>query len=846
MTRSLSKEQPLTSTGELRPTRKDARTPQVVFFGPAKSGKSTLLKYFAQLYSRAKSNELEASSPHDDFVPLTTSEEAIVDGSSAACRREVEEYLLRVGDGDGPGSELIVCDTSSKAADELLHDPAQLEVRSRQGLLLQNVREADALVLVVDAAEDSNAVDKIFREFRAFLERLQARRTFGREVAGLPVFLTLTHCDKLYEPNDSAEAWRTRIAKRMEQVRERFRELFPEAVRQKSKSQIPFGTIDLEVRATATNYPEGLGNSKPVEDDQELSISQLALRVIPAAQSFHGKFLAASRRLKMTVAATATLLGLMLLGLVALAVFGLAGDPLARDIRDYQAVEGAPAFRLSDQRRATHLRVLKRFHSSPRFEQLAPDLQDYVKSRMEEVEAYQKFRGQLRPPQLGPADLRGRGELARLQEDLQGRLRPPEQYAKDWAKTEAVRLWEKWQADVTLLDEVESRLFDWYRNLIADGNALMFVEGGSLGIDWKDRLDRLLNRADTPPFDPKETIDGSPTVKAFGGQPLTYASVFNFDRIELARRDWQAVHTKLTNARDLAQALGLIAGEGEQPPLKLPAVGDNVNTLTLAHDRLRLLAPDGVNELPTGWQINQFPDPLRKLFSTHLRNNFQLGVRQVQNLLAAELSEDTPAAWRSLANGLLTQEPLADWGRLLQFIQRLITGGNELDQVPDPVEVLKGFLRQDSFPLDYKLILIEIAPNLRGSSFVVAGDLRLVLTNDDGESREVRFSPVQRRVVSGTTVHAFEPKSPSTKPIYRLGEKFVAKLPLRSGTIEYSLTWDSPRSAVYQFDALHQAPVLDRVGTISSPERIESIKLLPDTTGGPANPILLPRLIPSR
>ena len=112
--------------------------------------------------------------------------------------------------------------------------------------------EADALVLTVDVSASTSQIEADFAEFVRFLRLLEQSRGQRSEVGGLPVYLVLTKCDLLARPDETPAAWLERIEERKRQVGQRFKDFLAE---HKSDGPLGFGTIDLEVEATAVKQP---------------------------------------------------------------------------------------------------------------------------------------------------------------------------------------------------------------------------------------------------------------------------------------------------------------------------------------------------------------------------------------------------------------------------------------------------------------------------------------------------------------------------------------------------------------------------------------------------------------
>lgn len=793
------------------PAADDRTTPRVVFFGPARSGKSSLLDAFLR----------HAAGADADLVGLTPGE------SEPGFRREFVPDLA--------GGPVVVCDCDGQAAGELLCHPTALERTSARGAVADAVRSADALVLVVDAADSPDQVDATFRAFSDFLDSLEEGRTFGREVGGLPVFLTLAKCDALHRPDDEPGEWLGRVTNRLREVRARFEEYFGADVVAAGSPFLAFGSIDLHPAATAVRVPPGPTFSRYADPDGTFGVEDLVHAVLPAARAYRGRALAARRRLTATVGGVGAVVGAMVLGL---AFFGLTGgfgpaDALAARVRDFRTHEPPVAVRLSDKNLAGYRRELADIRQTTGFNSLPPDLQNFVERRLAEADAYREYRAKFDPPRLGPADVRTRDELDALDAALSGELAPPAEFAEAWADTEAVRLHEKWRTDARLVREAEGRVHDWYRGLIRSANQLLLLDKPP-DFGWRGQVDALVKQAAIPPFRASDAVPGSPTVPVRRGAPLTYAPAFEFDRLDLARRDWDDTRDRLTTLRNLTDAVGLTSGPGTPPAvLDLPEpTADPAASFALGSARLRELAA-AYPEHPA-WAAATFPDPVRRWLDPRLRAAFDTGGRHVRRLILDRLPADRPADWRALADGLLTEPALKDWGTLLGAIR---AWADPTTPAADPVADLADFLRRERFDVTLKTLDVTIPDDLLDARVVPAGKLVVRHQPAGGEAKEYAF----RQAGDGTrdrpvTVFRFTPDGHPGTLVFRPGDDVSASLAVRSGGQDFRLVWSGGRSAAFRWDALTQPPVLEKIGPLPAPVRVPGVTL----AGGPTVPGLLP------
>jgi hypothetical protein len=801
------------------------RPPRIVFFGPPHAGKTGLIHAFLR----------RAGVDYQDAAAV-----------APAGRSEVVPYVAPAA---AVQTAVVLTDVDGRAAGEIIARPDRL--RAARGRVAAaaagEVRSADAIVLTLDAAATDGGLLELFRDFTRFLDGLEQTRAFGREVGGLPVFLTLTKCDKLWLPGDDPREWEARVQTRLRNVRREFEEYLADETSY-SADPYTFGSIDLHVAATALQFPKD-PRFAPL-GDAPYGVDELFDEASAAAVAFRDRADASGRRLRWTVAGAGGLAGAMLAGLLAVAAFGPNADEdrLARRLNAYHDREGTAAARLADRAFRRNRAELEAIRGDFAFEQLPEEERQFVADRLREFEAYQQYRERFGPGQPGPAEVRSRTELDALDAALAGDLAPPAEYAAAWADTEAVRLWSKWRTDADLLRQAEAALNEWYRGLIRRGTVMLL--GPAVDSRWRQDLGALLREAETPPVKPAAAIPGSPAVPVRRGAPLTYAGVFEFDRVEQAAADWAETRGRLLDLRGLADALGLTAGPAVPPAvLDLPEpTADPAASLPLAADRLRQLAEvyGRTAENAGGWAVSRFPDPVRGELRRALLRSFDAGVRHVRQLVLDRLGRgspgfaETPAAWAPVARWLGEDANARAWGTLLRQIARWAD-----PEVPteDPVAELAAFLRRAEFPASLPAVEVTIPDDLRDTRVTPAGPLVLAHAG-----RENRFRPDgDPRRDGPATVYRFVPDGWDGRLTVRPGDAVSVSLPVRAGGTEFLIEWASGRSAVYQFERLRREPTVRRAGPAGIAERATGVRLaaVPDA-GLPAVPVLLPDVTAGR
>lgn len=778
--------------------------PRLLFFGPPHSGKSSLVGVALRQL-----------------------------GSTAAVEpshgRVLVPYAVAVRHPSVPGGPLVVCDCDGQAAGELLAHPDAL-VRRSAGELADAVRTVDALVLVVDAAATAEEVDATFRGFGAVLATLEETRIHDREAGGLPIFLTLAKCDAIFQPDDEPADWLARIERRTAEVRNRFDDFFADRV----VEEFGFGTLAVRTAETALAVPPGPMFAPYADPDGSFGIAALLEDLVPAARLHRDRVDRTRRRLKATLGGVGVLVTTMAAALLGMLALGGDGDPLARRIREMKRADPPPSVRFADPNRARSRKELLALRQNPGFASLPAELRSFVDGRLAELDAYAAYRAKFDPPRLGPSEMRTAEELNALAASLDGELAPPAAFAD----TPAAKLFDKWRTDVDLVREAEGRLFEFLGGRIRAAHQLALVEQAP-GPAWRSQVEAVVREGDAPPFPSAGPIPGSPTVPGPRGEPLSYATPFAFDRIDLARREWADARGRLLHLRDLCDAVGLTTGPGTPPAvLDLPE-GAPLDAATLRLRDLAAFFPAADPQRPE-WSTANFPDPARRWLEPRLRIALENGLRTVRSHLSGKLAGDRADDWKKLADAALRDPAVQDWGTLLGRLRRWL--GTPAASA-DPVRELAAFLAADSFPMKLSAVEVTIPDDLLDARAVPAGNLAIRIVPAVGEPREFALRPVGDGVRERpVTVYRFVAEKP-IETQFRPGEEVTATVPLRTGTAEYRLTWSGGRSAVYSWDALSRPPTLAKIGPLPTPVRVNGVNLTASPPEGwPSVPALLPEV----
>ncbi len=795
------------------PLPAEPRALRVVFFGPPRSGKSKLLDLIAAV----------ARSEADDVIPLVPAEPP-APGGVVRRRMRVDLPGPRAETGD---VEYIDCD--GQAAEQLLRDAGQLKQREAQSELVRQVRDTDALVLVVDAKSSPAVVEQTFTQFRGFLDALQAGRAAERQVGGLPVFLTLCKCDELATPGEPWADWLTRVKQEQEKLEQRFHEFFD--ADGEEEQFLTFGSTDLIVSATAATWPNVTGGVP--DDTGGFEIGNLHREILLAARDHYERAARSRRRLSATAAIAVSLMAviLLLLGGLALTREPSAADSLAARVKRMRESFGPAEVRLATRNFDAHRREVEAVFAAEVFSELPAEPQQYVRGTLAEFESYAEYRRRFDPPQFAPADLRTINERKELDAALVGPLLPPPEYADAWKNTEAVRLRAKWADDLERLGAAEKEVNQWYGAQLGQLAALQLADVPSeqwTATRWRTSVGEAIGRR--PPFAETAPLPGALSVPGPRGEAISYAAAYRYEQAKAAADDWRKAADALADVRDLADALGLtvdpaapdavlvLAPPGDKPDAKLAAV-------RLA--KLKARFPRAVGG-KAAWQITNIAGPLRKTLAAKLKEAKDNGVDTVRALLRADPADTD---WPKLANGLLASPDLKAWGELLRL---LVGWADPARPDEDPVTHLREFVAKPAFAFEIDRVVVTIPHSLLDDPPTADGHLTMNVG-----TRSYRFTPAKTRIEANRTTLEYTPKDGTVK--FTPGEVFAADLTVASGAAKHLLKWTETRTPKYAFGALLREPTIEAKAN-PVPVPADGVRVTVTTTAGDEFrvPLLLP------
>jgi hypothetical protein len=814
----------------------------IVLFGLPAAGKSSLLGALSQA-AQAQEHLLNGRLL-DPTHGLEELRHRLYDEQARRTAEEVVPYPIdfepfpqngRPGaDGDKEHLRAVVIDCDGRVANDLLVRRQDLSEDSPEGTLAHEVVEADTLVLVIDASAPPSQVEADFAEFDRFLRQMERGRGRRTEVGGLPVFLVLSKCDLLAQPEDTAAAWMERIEERKRDLDRRFRDFLDRRAREAGPP--PFGHIDLHLWATAVKRPALAGS--PAKPREPYGVAELFRQCLAEAAAHRDRRRRSARRLFWTVGGAAGLVALLLSGTVGLVVYNQRNvtTPLQNKVEIFRFTDrpSSAAERLrgpvSDLRQ--RLELLAEIRNDPDFGKLPEAHQQLVRDRMEELRSYLAYWDRL---QQGPrpADARTVQALQEAQELYQTELNLPH---PDWEQTEAGKLRQERLADAQALRRAASHARNWYLDSAERADALWTFRGyqGAAGIKWPEwsaDSERLLSPAHTPPFTDTEAIPGAAT-------PLTYAAALRFDKVAEAQADWEGQKRRLGRLLDVTAALGLAGPVKGRPPVLVVARDFALNQARPRLQELRQAYPNYQAE----FTLNGLPEAVVPAVQQSAGASYTNLLGPAQALVLRKLQEagsgaaETPARWGPVRDWLKSPDELASW----RVLATLAAGLTRAD-APDPVSALAAFLQQPRFTVEIQRLTLEIPDSLKVKP---AADASLSVYHLGGaEERKPALvfeqsgegqRDAQRRVWT-YSFRLLEGK----RIVYQPGDRFWATLPLRDDRL---LTWARYRSTVYQFECLRRPPRLHKASEPNTSGSLEEgVRLLitPDD-GVPKVPDLMP------
>jgi GTPase SAR1 family protein len=818
---------------------------RIVLFGMPDAGKSSLLGALGQA-AQTQERQLQGRLS-DPWHGLGELQRRLYDEKSRETLEEIVPYPVTFeplhGGKPDPEERLdaVLFDCDGRAANEILTHRGSLD-DAKAEKLSQAIRDADALVLVVDASATHEQMEADFGEFVRFLRLLEQNRSDRSEIGDFPVFLVLSKCDLLAKPTDLPSNWSESIEERRKQVETRFKDF----LEGDDDAPTGFGSIDLSVLATAVRRPALHG--EPAAPREPFGVADLFRQAFRSAADFRERHRRAHKRLLVTVAAAVAFVALMIAGAVTLVLTrdSFQSVPLAGIVENYRSRENPnPSARLTEplQRKIGELSDMRR---NEEFERLPAELKDYVSNRLKELTTYQEYKSRLER-ERPPSQMRGPEDLSQLETRLQDSLGPPSEYQNDWQKTDAALLRQKWLNDCKAIRNGVAEMTEWHgKNTEAAVDLMQFKDRPGSVLqwpEWHERVASLLATAAKPPHPEAEPLRGSEALPTMKAPAVTWFVVHSFRTVELAQGEWESHRQKLERLRDISLALGLGGdGSAEKSPLKIP----DGFAIDQAPGRLQLLRksyPDSGD-----WWLQNVSAAASPAVRSAARLSYDRLIDAGKSVVLRELKrlspdgQETQERWKSAMRALADNPELREWGQLVKMLQRL-----DGDTSGDPVAVLTAFVQHPSFALKFDTIRLSIPDDIHDTRVRPNG--KLIIVDRAGAVKEVAFrlgDDERRDNRLRVTSFAFSQEGNATLT-YTPGAEFFATLPVRDGNgKEWKLTWLRCKSDLYRFECLYQSPRLhekDDADPARNGKLVDVRLSLTPESGIPRVPDLMPVVI---
>lgn len=820
--------------------------PQVLLFGHSGAGKSALLGALYQ--AGEKQGETLLGELLEPSGRLSTLRDATYSGIELErTHSELISYTVRLRPwrvGSRPVTDpfsVVLNDCSGKAAESLIRHSDTLHDAETRAPVARAVMDADAILLLVDAAVDEQELIAAFSEFNDFLKIVSEGKATAREVGGFPVFLVLTHCDKLSLSTDTRASWEKRLQECAESAWVKFHDFLKDAAHEHESPSpfLSFGSIELMVATVAIRTPRLIDAAG--QPALPYCVAELFRDCFAAARTHMSRVKASDGRLRWTLRFAIAFVSTLLLGSVGVVLFQppTINDQLANRVLAYQLREQPAAIRLAEPYLLQNKRILTSLEDDLAFYLLPSGHKDFVEGRLKEINDYEHYRDQL-DNLTPPGETRTLEELAKVEHTLRGELALPSGY--EWEETPAGVLRDKYVNDIQAIRETEAAFLQHFQDLIRRGIALTLTT--SFAGNWRSDVGGLLNDASQPPAKLAEQLKDSKALSVKNGDAVLNRVPYEFERVYQVRRDWEATEERLARLRDLADALGLTSGPNcPDPLLVLPEPNPGLDSTILPAARWNALLKryPYLTDNASAWNLQNFPDPGRTILVERLDRCFKTGIRLVQSLILARLGpdwkqHDTPDDWRKLATTLTdTTTPFPDWGRLLHLYAKFRN-----PSAANPVLELAAFLRTPSFELNLRGFDLVIPVDLGLEKVMPNGPLTLTTTRKGEPASTKRFKVADEGVRSGSITTYRLTVDGDGKFTYLPGEGMRLELPVRSGTQEFKIVWEAQGTQSYQFELFDHEP---RLVKNTGSEPAVGVKLTPSSESILAHiPVLFPEL----
>lgn len=811
---------------------------RIVLFGMPDAGKSSLLG--ALMQSAQIQDKILQGRLVDAAHGLAELQRRLYDDRQQETRQEIIPYpIVFEPYGGSARLDAVIYDCDGRVANELLAQKKSLVDDAKTGSLAQAVLSADALILTIDASATNEQIENDFREFVRFLRLLETHRSHVRSVGGLPVYLVLSKCDLLARQSISRTEWEARIEARRKQVLDRFAR-YLEGNAASDSTLLSFGSLELHVAPTAARRPELMEAS--AHPREPFGVAELFRDCFRSANEFRRRFDAANRQLKWVLAGVGGFMAVAAtVALFLISTGGPVEQPLAliERVEQFQRNEKPLPDRLNYdvlQRRYDELSALRR---DPGFDSLPESKKNYLRSQLDELDAYQAFVERLSGIPF-PERAQSLTYLDKIDKDLLNQAAPPVAYEKDWEKTQAVLERQRRMQESQLIRTGVEELRTFFALLKTRADSYLFEK--DFHAKWKQQVDALFEQEKKPPFPRDMSIRGA---------------AYAFDETKLnAEKEWLRSRLKLATMRDLASALGVI-GDGTGATLEFSATGSGSDLNHFAAVRLEQLRQ--LYPASGKWDLATLPDPLQ----TELRKKVQRSADQLtlygQQAILARMrqgkpaGEDTPRDWKEIADWLISPS-LREARELFAFVAHLLD-----PTAKDPISAAAEFLHEPqdashrtgsqkpSFEIDIKALTLTIPNNLPQGPFIPGEELYVFLRPQGATATRQTLT---LRIDRSATVEGVRDKQYHYKLTDREGvlrfkpfDEFGAELNLKKGEKVWQFIWSNARTSSYAFESLKNAPLVTAGGSSERGTQADGVTLAIEGKF-PSVPALLPDVRP--